>query len=260
MSKLKQHLLSLDYFIDNEYLDFYCSLIEQNKNRIYESGKTEQHHIIPRAIFRLQGFESESKAPNKLVNKNNLVNLLYRDHLLAHFYLCKCAKEDYKKLACFTFTRMVSQIDKDKRPTLDSLNEINLEEYEKLKYLANLYMVENKNIRNKHIFKDDIKRIDLNEVIEYYIKQNHTITESIKKFNTTKANLLTILRLNNIYKNKGFDPNLKNIITKDVLEKYYIIENHTWDETVKFFGISQDTLSKLLKNYNLKKLKVKNIV
>ena len=253
MNELKQKLLGLDYFINNESLDLYCSLIENNKNTIYESGVTELHHIIPRAIFKLQGIESTGKGNNKQVNKDNLVNLSYKDHLLAHYYLCLCAKEGYKKLACYTFTRMVSQINKDKRPTLDSFNEFNLDEYEKLKYEANLYMIENRNMRNKHIFKDDVKRISVDELKQYYIDQNHSLPECAVKFNTTYANAAKILVLNGIYKRKGANPKLKDQITKDILYKYYIEENHTWEQTVRHFHISQDVLSKLLTEYELKK-------
>ena len=38
MENLKQKLLSLDIFIDNEYLDFYCTLIFNNLNNIKEKG------------------------------------------------------------------------------------------------------------------------------------------------------------------------------------------------------------------------------
>lgn len=227
MTLKKEKLLSLGYFIDNEYLDFYCELINKNINNIKEENKTELHHIIPRAVYKLSGIESASKAPNKQVNKNNLVNLKYKDHLLAHYYLCLCANKEYKKAACYTFTRMVSVINKEKRPTLDSFSNCNLEEYEKLKYEANLYMIENRKVRNKHIFKDDLNRISVTDLYNYYIIEKHTMKECAVKFNTTQNTIGLILKLNKIYKKLGYNPDIFNIITKEMLYTYYITEEHS---------------------------------
>ena len=40
MENLKEKLLSLGVFLDNEYLDFYCTLIVNNKSTAIEKFKT----------------------------------------------------------------------------------------------------------------------------------------------------------------------------------------------------------------------------
>ena len=47
MQNLKEKLLSLGIVEDNEYLDFYCTLIENNRDTKREKYKTQKHHIIP---------------------------------------------------------------------------------------------------------------------------------------------------------------------------------------------------------------------
>ena len=87
--ELKVKILATNYFIDNEYLDKYCELIELNKNTKKERPKTQSHHIIPVSYFKL----SELPIDN---SKENRVNLLYKDHILAHYYLCLCTKGKFK--------------------------------------------------------------------------------------------------------------------------------------------------------------------
>ena len=83
MNELKKKLLGLGVFINNDYLDLYCSLIENNRQTRKETTKTQSHHIIPKCYF---------KSVDKLCDntKANLVNLLYIDHARAHFYLSLC--------------------------------------------------------------------------------------------------------------------------------------------------------------------------
>lgn len=80
MENLKQKLLSLGTFNDNQYLDFYCDLIERNRKTLKEKSVTQCHHIIPKCL----------KGGN---SKENLVNLKYSDHILAHYYLCLCIND-----------------------------------------------------------------------------------------------------------------------------------------------------------------------
>lgn len=81
---LKELLLSTDLFVDAEWLDKYVDLIEKNRTTSQIVYETEQHHIIPKFIYHYLG-----QPVNNL--PENLVNLYYADHLLAHFYLAKSA-------------------------------------------------------------------------------------------------------------------------------------------------------------------------
>ena len=80
---MKEKLLSLNIFENNQYLDAYIKLIEENKETKKEKYKTAIHHIIPKAYF---------KKMNLLIDnsEDNLVNLLHKDHVLAHYYLTQC--------------------------------------------------------------------------------------------------------------------------------------------------------------------------
>lgn len=83
MTNLKQKLLSLNVFVDNEYLDFYCDLIDKNRLTKKAKKETQSHHIVPKCYFTVNHLEIDN-------SKDNLVNLKYTDHILAHYYLCLC--------------------------------------------------------------------------------------------------------------------------------------------------------------------------
>lgn len=78
--ELKIKILNTNCFINNEYLDKYCELIINNLATEKEKYKTQNHHIIPQCYYEIN---------NLIINnsKENLVNLLYKDHILAHYYL-----------------------------------------------------------------------------------------------------------------------------------------------------------------------------
>ena len=92
MENLKEKLLSLGVFLDNEYLDFYCTLIVDNKSTAIEKFKTQKHHIIPKTYYKLNSLNIDNSC-------DNIVNLLYSDHILAHYYLCLCVDSTNKSLA-----------------------------------------------------------------------------------------------------------------------------------------------------------------
>ena len=98
---LKEKLLSLGCFDDNKYLDFYCSLIELNRENKKEKFKTQKHHIIPKCYFTSNGFSVDE-------SKNNLVNLLYKDHIKAHYYLSLCSKSIIKHKMEIAFIKMIN--------------------------------------------------------------------------------------------------------------------------------------------------------
>ena len=61
---LKQELLLLGVFKNNEYLDQYVTLIKQNKDTKKEKFITEQHHIIPRVYYKYTGQDIDNSAQN----------------------------------------------------------------------------------------------------------------------------------------------------------------------------------------------------
>ena len=100
MKNLKEKLLSLGVFLDNEYLDFYCTLILKNKNTKFTKRVTEKHHIIQRSYYKLNGLEIDNSA-------ENMVYLSHFDHCLAHYYLCECTTGRLKYSNEYAFIKMV---------------------------------------------------------------------------------------------------------------------------------------------------------
>lgn len=133
INNFKRELIESNQFEDNKYLDLYCDLIKSNKKREKEIYKTQKHHIIPRCYFKYNNLEIDD-------SQENLVNLLYKDHILAHYYLCLCCIDSilsYKLFAGLTY------IIKSKRlnpTTLESLKELDLDNYQLLyqEYIRNI--------------------------------------------------------------------------------------------------------------------------
>lgn len=95
MEQVKNKLLDIGC-IDNEYLQKYLDLIAANSKTAKEKYKTNCHHILPRCYFKLLNLPVDH-------SKTNLVNLSYKDHLLAHYYLYSCATGKFKLLNSISF-------------------------------------------------------------------------------------------------------------------------------------------------------------
>ena len=113
---LKDRILMTNMFEDNEYLDKYCALMQENQSQKKVKYVTNRHHIIPKSYFRL------IQAP--IQDQDNTVNLKYSDHILAHYYLCLCSKDpDMKYCNQLAFMYLV-----DKTKSTD------VRDFEKLSY------------------------------------------------------------------------------------------------------------------------------
>ena len=89
MKILKEHLLSTKCVVDNNYLDEYIQLISLNRDRTTSKFQTQSHHILPVIYFVKSGIDVDNTTDNK-------VELLYADHIKAHYYLALCSTEEYK--------------------------------------------------------------------------------------------------------------------------------------------------------------------
>lgn len=85
---LREKLLSLDIFVENEYFDKYIDLVKSNENTPVQKYKTQRHHIIPRAYYKYLHIDVDHSS-------DNTVNLMFRDHILAHCFMYKCAKVNW---------------------------------------------------------------------------------------------------------------------------------------------------------------------
>lgn len=99
MQELKQFFIDNGIAIDNEYLDKYLYLIEQNKDNKKIKFVTDAHHVVPRYYYNYSGLKVDD-------SDKNLINLTRADHMLAHLYLAKCSTEEFlypSNVAIFIF-------------------------------------------------------------------------------------------------------------------------------------------------------------
>ena len=75
---------------------------------------------------------------------------------------------------------------------------------------------------------------------KYYIEDNHTFKECLNYFNLTNHGFYKLLHDFNLEKPtaKAFKKNF----SKDVVAQYYILEDHTFEETIKHFSTTSDIL------------------
>lgn len=82
-------LVNNNLIFENKYLIKYQNLIIKNKSTKKIAFKTQVHHIIPKAAFKFLNLEIDDTKANK-------INLFYKDHILAHYYLAKCSIGKFK--------------------------------------------------------------------------------------------------------------------------------------------------------------------
>ena len=103
MQKIKEQLLATGAFIDNEAFSNYCQLVASNRSTATVKGKTQKHHILPRAWFKLHDEPIDN-------SKDNLVNLLVIDHIKAHLYLLKATSSEDLRNASAAAVRYMCDI------------------------------------------------------------------------------------------------------------------------------------------------------
>ena len=132
---LAEKLLNTNLFDDNGYFKSYIALVEANKNTKKQKFKTQAHHIIPAVACDMYNI-------NKNTN-DNLVNLLYKDHVLAHYYLALCSKNILFKFKMICAINFILGKAKQVKLNTDELKSftLNLDKYQELyeeykKYLS----------------------------------------------------------------------------------------------------------------------------
>lgn len=83
-----EELLKTNLFIDNEYFRKYVDLM----NESCDSGYFEFHHIIPKSYFKRNNLPIDD-------SERNLKKLSIRNHIVAHYYLSLCSRENWFKFA-----------------------------------------------------------------------------------------------------------------------------------------------------------------
>jgi len=174
---IKEKLLATNVILDNEYLSKYIELVKTNLNTKQARFKTQSHHIIPRCYFKILGIPCDNSS-------ENTIHLLYKDHVLAHYYLCLCSKDaefkynnicalkyclnhrDYKKQDFYIEERHVLE-------QLDGLQKL----YEESKTLGALKSSlkqrgqSRKNKGTKHIHKDGVYKMVQPTELDKYLSE-----------------------------------------------------------------------------------------
>lgn len=98
---LKNKLMVLNVFEDNNYFEAYLRLIRDNIMQKKVLGATQRHHIIPKNYYKMMSLKPDN-------SKSNIINLYYKDHIKAHCYLSLCSVPETLKLSNnFTIYKML---------------------------------------------------------------------------------------------------------------------------------------------------------
>lgn len=195
----KQELLEFGYFIDNEYLDAYVTLIENNIKTEYVSHRTQYHHVIPQSYCKQK--QVEQTYP--------VCTLLYSDHILAHYYLSLCCNDD--TLISFNIAA-VNYMTNNERvgylitkewldENLPRLQE--LYEYVRL-HTTNVMFVDEHRKKHDSIMRSDEVRSKISEKMKEKAAQGETFGEEHRK-NLSNARKGKIY-IHNEYGDKVIDP------------------------------------------------------
>ena len=90
------------------------------------------------------------------------------------------------------------------------------------------------------------------EVYKYYVEENHTRDDTAKHFNCGVYALDGFCKYHNIVKCIK-KPKTKLNASKEEVIEYYINQNHTQEETVRYFNCGIDALYNFLKRNNIEK-------
>lgn len=224
--ELKQKLLQTNLFLDNDYLTSYITLILNNLSTKRVPGKTQQHHILQRKWFENYGYAVDN-------TEANLVNLLYKDHILAHYYLCKCTTSWLAKANSITLINMTSlkQNKKAMQTVIAELDEFQ-KNYEQLQ----------QSVWTHKITKQDLEK--------YYITENHTKKETADKFNCNLSCIDRWLGRYNLCKSSKQNRQHLNV---EELKQFYLEKNYTLNKLSKKYKVSLGKIKSILKQYNIKK-------
>lgn len=177
MLNLKNRLLETDLLINNKYLDLYCELINSNLHTQRIIHKTQIHHIIPRCYYRIV---------NKPVDdsSHNLVNLLLKDHVLAHCYLVLASKENlFKYYNRVSLYKIINHFNYDGvEDLINNLEEVQLA-YESSRKIALKYNPMNvPKYREEHdnLMRSEKVRKAISQSMKEY-RKNHPFTDEHRR-------------------------------------------------------------------------------
>lgn len=227
-------LKSLEGFVDNEYLEAYCDLIVRNLSTRKEKFRTQRHHIIPKFYFKAKGLPIDD-------SESNTVNLLYKDHILAHYYLCLCLNE--KRLvyrAEHSFLHLINGNANTKK-RIENLNVSEFDEYQKIYEefkILNSELTKGYPAWNKGLTKETDPRVARCSGKRIFSEShNRNLSKAIRKYFETHIGTFTGKRLSEearkkislAHKGKYFPPKDPEAASKNLsesLKKRYSSPEH----------------------------------
>jgi len=212
--KIKTFFIENNLCEDNEYLDKYISLIEDNLNTKPIKNKTQVHHILPRAAFKSLNESADESDDNK-------INLSFKDHVLAHYYLSLCGKGKFRYSNEYALLGMSHRQIID-NSFLDELDKLDLIYQEIQKHNSEYH-------KNKRYSKETIKK-RADKI------RGHIVTEITRKKISNKN---TGKYLNHKFLNKD---NIEIRVPIDLVESYI---QDGW-----LLGRSEKTKKSLSNGYN----------
>lgn len=243
IQELKEKLLATEYFINNEYLNKYCELVKQNEFTEKQENKTNNHHILPKSYFKMLKIPIDN-------SPKNLVNLLYKDHILAHYYLCLCTKGILKYRLANAFLHLVNR----KWKYIEFNPETDLEYFQ---YIREEFCKNLNNLRGYENFKDICLRISKKDLNQYYIIEDHSKEDTEKHFNIKDTSFCRLLNYYNVH--KFMTPQETKIKFKELeneieyIKYLYIEKDYTRQSLANIYNLNLETMSKFLKIYNIRK-------
>jgi len=228
---IKEKLLSLNVVKDNKYLDEYCKLIESNKNTKREKFKTQKHHIIPRYYYRINNIDLDN-------SKENVVNLLYKDHFVAHLLLAMCSNSD---LYCYNNFIALSYM--SKKVTIKNLDYLQ-SEYEQCRERCESYNPMYNDIHKKHhdeVMRKKETRDKISSTMKRKVQERSLFTKEHRK-NLTESMKNSVYVYNDL-KITRIKPNELDKYLKDGWKLY---EKRTYEQKC-----GKEMMTKLEHNFSM---------
>ncbi len=97
-----------------------------------------------------------------------------------------------------------------------------------------------------------IKEYGKEELFDYYVNKKYSQKQLKELLNVTQDELIQILKYYSLNKIKPFAKLVSNIDIKDLFD-YYVRLNHTKEETISYFELTEASFDKLLRHYSILK-------
>lgn len=159
----KETLLAMhDFVVDNEYLSKYVYLIQQGLPVSKKQTFIHQiHHIIPRCYYRLNNLDLDNSLKNK-------VALSHANHVLAHYYLARCAANEELYIANLTAIHFIFSSPQWQLPDNEELLLKDIYKYDESMKIINESRSKNYT-GTRYITKDNVEKRVSQDEIKFYL-------------------------------------------------------------------------------------------